>query len=362
VRGDGRLRVLSAGVDSLYLSVRGELWDGLLPALADIRALGDEDGAVVQLHDDDYAFLMRPHGWRGYPFWLSSPNVELMIGAAKPFPALYTMLHSAFIHSIGVETAVAEVERVLRADIIDGPVTLLPSRIDLYADVQGWTPRQSDFANFLCRGVSRRMFVEGPAQMHGQGRRLTGFVFGKGDVLARIYDKTVELRVRGQTWPALLWRDADPDRPVWRVEFQFRRRGLTSFGLGSGTDALERRQELWRYGTRWLSLRQPSPNAQRSRWPEREVWRALREVVIGSPCSPLVRERVRQADELRLVRGFTGYASSLAALHGDDDLTRALRRTTPLVLAHLSSRGVRFADLVARKRQRHLDVGRVDAA
>ncbi len=351
------VRILAAGIDTLYVSVRGDLWDGLLPALRNMVEMAGGETVAFSIRDAGPDFLLRPHGWRGYPFWISSPRFELCLGAAAPFPPAYVQLHAPYLHLLGVDDAVQEVEEFLAVDVFHGPLEMAASRVDVYADEQGWVPEPEDFHRFACRGVRRRMY-EVPAQLHAAGRRLSGFSFGAGEVLARVYDKTLEMQVRGSTWQETVWAERDPDRHVWRVEFQFRREALQSFGVRSVADALRARQGLWEYGTRWLSLRRPTRHTRCSRWPEAETWTQLRGARIGSPHSELVRERVRQADELRLVRGFVGYATSLTAMGSarDLELTGVLARDVPSARHYLAKRGVRFAEIVADKRRRRINL------
>ncbi|MHB8312014.1 MAG: hypothetical protein ACYDD0_01755 [Candidatus Dormibacteria bacterium] len=63
-----------------------------------------------------------------------------------------------------------------------------------------------------------------------------------------------------------------------------------------------------------------------------------------------MRELVRSADELRMIRGLVGYASSLAALGAAPGLGAALARTVPGDPSYLEWKGGDFADIVARKR------------
>jgi len=103
-----------------------------------------------------------------------------------------------------------------------------------------------------------------------------------------------------------------------------------------------------------ISLRDPVPDTNRSRWPEAPVWRALRGVRLGSPCCELVAERKEAAAKLRLLRGFVGYATSLAACDDVDDLEDALENVLPEVQAYLAKKGTRFDDVVAVKRELRL--------
>lgn len=347
-----KVNILSAGVDSLYVSAPGKLRDGLVEGLAAKRAeaAGAGEPAAFKL-PSGAGFVVKAHGWRGYPYWLSSPWLDMMIGAHEPFPPVYIQLRSAYLHQVGVEAAIEAVRRIVSADVLCEAEHMSVSRVDLYADEQGWTPQPADFRRFVCRAVRRRLY-EMPRQMHDSGRRLSGFTFGRGDLMARIYDKTLELSVRGQSWPELLWDGRDEDRPVWRIEFQFRRKALGEFSIRTETDLLASRQDLWNYGMTWLSLRRSGRHHDPSRWPEANAWAALRAAQMGSPRSGLIRGRIRQDNERRLVAGFVGYASSLAAVSGEEpDLGQALQRAGTLSRSYLAERGRDFGAVVRHKRE-----------
>ena len=80
------LRILSAGVDTLHCSVRGELQDGLLVFLEALKqeAQHSKESQVVTWGEHPLSIALRPHGWRSYPFWASSPHIEVAIGASSP--------------------------------------------------------------------------------------------------------------------------------------------------------------------------------------------------------------------------------------------------------------------------------------
>jgi hypothetical protein len=138
------------------------------------------------------------------------------------------------------------------------------------------------------------------------GGTFTGFVFGSGSVLARIYNKSLQARQRhDDAYPALLAeRNPDtfnPTRDVWRLEFQLRREGTTGFRLYTQPDVddddatieaelaaedlphlgtlprLFRYEDaLWRYlTTHWLRLVEEDGTANHSRWPVHPTWALL---------------------------------------------------------------------------------------
>ena len=377
------LMVLSAGVDALYASAVGAVAPCHLATAKGRKAdaAAEEQAVIWEPEGAGRAFLVRPHGWRGFPIWLTSPAMDVCMGGGRALPALYLWLQAPFIHQVGVEVAVGEAERVRMALVREpertadldrdwprpdcwppdplpptGPpplgASLNASRIDLYVDTQGWEPTREDFPRFVCR-AQRKTEFEGARQLHSRGRRLEGFMFGRGAIAARIYDKTLELASRGETWPHAIWKGVDPDRHVWRVELQFRRPALKSFRLKTVADVLTAREELWDYGMRWISLRVPNGDTNRSRWPEAPVWAALRETAMGSPRSELVRERREAASKLRLLRGFVGYATSLAACDKADDVEDAVG-ALPEVSAYLARKGMTFEDVVTVKREQRL--------
>jgi hypothetical protein len=295
----------------------------------------------LSLHGSAPDLMLRRYGWRGYPFWLSSPRYEIAVGATDPFPAAYLQLHAAHIHAVGIEAAVRDAEAMLHRDLFPSGCLALASRADVFVDEQGWIPRSNDFALFHCRALRRRMF-DVPRQQHGYGRQLSGFTFGKGDLLARVYNKSLEIAISGHAWPEMLWEGADVEQPVWRVEFQFRRPVLAAMGLNSLAAVLGHRQGLWDYGTRWLTLRTRISDTNRARWPVASEWLRLASASIGGSAAPLIRERVRRAELQRLTQGLVGYASSVEAMDGAQDLGEAIAGSVPTVRPYLAHRGETF--------------------
>ena len=121
----GDLRILSAGVDTLHFSVRGELQDGLLLFL---EALKEESQRTKELQvltwgEQSLSVALRPHSWRSYPLWDSSPNIEGAIGGSAPFPSIFIQARSAYLHSRGADQAVAQISEWLAANVMrDEPV------------------------------------------------------------------------------------------------------------------------------------------------------------------------------------------------------------------------------------------------
>ena len=350
-----QVTVLASGVDTLHVSARGQLRAEVVERLEDIRrqAQDSEDSVVFEFEKTGQAFLFRPYGLRGYRFWLSSPDFELILGVSEKFPAALLQLHAAYLHSCGLDLGFDLIDLLLRHDVFTHAPELTVSRLDLYADFQGWQPAYGDLHRLICQGRRRRSFEEA----FTSGRRLTGFMLGKGGLVARLYDKSEEIRRKGTVWHRDMWPNANPELPVWRLEFQFRRLVLSDFHLKSIGEVLASRQDLWRYATgTWLSLRRPTRDRQAKHWPEDRVWAAIRAVEIAPASTGVIRRRIEQAREETLIRGLMGYATSLGAVRGQDALRDALRDAIPLVSGYLQQRSRTFETEVRRKRNRLLTV------
>jgi hypothetical protein len=376
--------VLSAGVDTLVASVPDGLTTERLAEALEHRGMAQDSAetAVWEIPATGHTFEVLPHGFRRYAACLKSPAMQLRVGPEdENRPAVVIEWRSAFLHQVGAEAAVEEAEQVaayfcpvlgegseasppphLRLAAASAQMPgrgLTASRVDLYVDTQGWVPGHADFSRFVTWANHRRVLEE-PRQLHQEGREVSGFTFGRGAVMCRIYNKTLQLKKKGETWPTELWAGMDPDQPVWRIEFQFRRAALKDFRLDgeplhSVADVLAMRQALWEYGSEWLSLRVPTEDTNNSRWPAAPLWKEIQEVVIGSPCAELVRTRVREADEQRLLAGFCGYASSLAARGYGTRLSETLGRVQPAAEGYLRKKGRTFEKVTTHKRERVLD-------
>jgi hypothetical protein len=70
----------------------------------------------------------------------------------------------------------------------------------------------------------------------------------------------------------------------------------------------------------------------------------------------VVRQRLNQATEERLIQGLQGYLSALAALKGWRELPEALQRVRPLIESYLSARDRSWGGEVSRKAARQMSV------
>lgn len=343
--------MLAAGIDSLYISFKGEVDAAWLDAVALLKGRAQETGQPqVFLPVDDRKALVQPSGWGSYRYWLRCGDFDVFLGRGQSMPAAYARIASEFIHEVGPIRALADLKSFVGAPLDQVDETIC-SRVDIYADFQGWMPVSEDYHRFVTRSRRNTSHIA----VHHDGRRFTGFTFGRDAMVARLYDKSLEIAHSGKRWMHEVWGAGfDTSKPVWRLEFQLRREVLAECSLTSPEEVIALRPNLWAYAMQWLSLREPTPGATRTRWPVASVWSELKRSQAAVAYSPLVRIRIREHDESVLVRGLTGYASSLAAVTGVSDLDLAMLVSRRRVGEYMDATGRDFRELVLAKRGRKL--------
>ena len=236
------------------------------------------DGAALEWYGQD--FVMKASGAKGYEWIMENGDLNIRLAAearsGKVFPEVYVKFGSAFLWREGHENAWKATRDWLStwATLGKGKV----SRADLCSDFAIPLPEIDLGIELVSRG--RKRGKHGEVDMSEvanwqTGRKGTGYQVGKGDLMARIYDKREELLHTNKLWFEGLWRQNgwDGDAPVTRFEFQFRRKALKEFNVDSPEDLEWQRPELWAYATEeWMTVRECSADRNRARWPVKPFW------------------------------------------------------------------------------------------
>jgi hypothetical protein len=339
------IRVLLAGPDSLYFSCDAAISAEMRATLAVEKATAHVKASTERtVHCPAWlGARVCPQGARGgYAFLIETEDfsVKLLGERIQHRPGVYIELraHALHTHPAGpqgaCEAALGWVRERLFADqaetLSGGAIsfaTAKVSRADLHIDWQGgYTPTLSGAAEelqcFIRPGKTTWAF-------HGQGTHPTGYTFGRGQIQARLYNKTRETtQTANDAYAALLAARNDaayaPEQDVWRLEFQLRREGAKGFKLYAPPDeeddeaAIEaelaaedlqhigtlprffaRMHELFGYLTaHWLRLVVDTGATNRSRWPLHPTWAQLRE-----QFAHVAALHALDDDQRRLVRG-----------------------------------------------------------
>lgn len=336
---------LAGGVDALYLSGRTVLPQPFLDRLEQFRSLADQASATMPFDLGGECFAMAPHAFGRYRYCLDHADGRIGISPSLGLPAVRVQPRSAYLHTVGPEAAVARFRRVLEAECAE--ITFSVSRLDLYADYEGWGIGIEDRPRFVCRAGSVRTYEE--------DNRFTGFEFGRRSaktVCARIYDKTADVARTGADWWYDIWQWEPGSGVVIRVEFEWNREGLAEVGLTGVDETLAAVGSLWRYGTEeWLTHRSPIADGNRARWPVSSQWT---HVQAASPAQHTLRaERVQHAQRSGSLRNLApalvGYIVAFATLSGTTGIDETMSALARYLRYDEIRRNVEFGDRVRHR-------------
>lgn len=314
------------GVDSLYLSYPGQLSDSVDAELRDLKKLAqdrDDLAAKAQYKLGDHIFEVKDKSSGLFPFTIEDDAFQIRLSAhhAKSMPMAYVKVSSHYLsHKTPAETETHLRNLLYPLGEVSPPKV---SRIDLFVDFASSVDMEE---------WSRRAWVTKASSVsqYAQDQTFTGWLVGAGSALmARLYNKQIEIKKSGKTYLEPLWREAgwDAVQPVWRLEFQFKREVLDQLGLNSVPGVLDHLNGLWSYATtEWLKLTMPSETDKtRSRWPIHPLWLALSSIDWETQGGPLLREYspTRAPSEEWVARRALSAIASFGALIGAKDFDAA---------------------------------------
>lgn len=325
---------LICGVDSLYLSFQGRLKHLIEDKLSSLKELAqskspDESGQAF-LEVLDHKFEVRPKGSGNFAFVLDDNwfNIQLSSTNTSNMPLAYVQIKSELLTHHDLSEIIPHL--ILVIDEL-GANVLTPaiSRLDLYMDfycLNGFRIENIQIEQWKTRAIQIDRFH--------QSKRPSGWRIGKGNIMARLYNKTLEIEKSKKDYLKPIWEDRgwNLTSDVWRLEFQFRRHFFTEISetlisqwtIAKTIDFVS--PSLWQYGTGdWLQLVEVNPDdSNASRWPMHPAWQEFIEpCACGKPESirRVRKERVPEDDYL-FINGL-GAISSFMAREGISDIGEA---------------------------------------
>ncbi|MFA5845258.1 MAG: hypothetical protein WC971_10585 [Coriobacteriia bacterium] len=342
------LVVIHSGVDTLEASFRGHLSDELQERLE----LGKGEAQLRSVpHRFDVAgipFVINPAGLKPWRYVLSNEDLHLRLSPEHRLPTVSARLLTEGLASYGHEGGYAMAANLAASLGAGDPRGL--SRLDLFADWQGWVPSMAEMEHVVC-----------PAQYRGTHRSGQGmtYQFGRGGTVVRVYNKTAELAVSGKDWLRMAWaRDEryDPDADVWRFEVQYRRPALRRFDSERAEDAFARLGGLLASGLEWCELRVPH-GLSSDRWETDPRWRAIAEGSFAGEPLERVPEIRNTAQLHKLIPMLAGLTVSGAARLREPDFDIAWGLLGDHVWAYLEREDICFALQVEQRQRRFMGSG-----
>jgi hypothetical protein len=394
-------KVVAVGVDSLYMAFHIDLSKDLTDVLEAHKKWAQKGHrSIISLGGVRWTVKPSSAG-RRYPYLLSSEIalVGVSDSKSKNVPAIKLQLKSRFLWWKKNPAEAARWALGLAESLHEGkePPKFVLSRMDLCTDLVGIDFKGTDIEEFVMRPRRRTRFLREEkdrddkrdwtdsfggdedeterAEEHWSGLSLSGYVFGRGAVSCRIYDKTREISEasREKIWFRPIWARNGwvGSERVWRVELQLRRemlKELVSSTTGEllNIDDIDKLDTLvgalWTYGvggrsghTAWMSWRDPSEAKQKTRWPIREEWRTIQRAEWGGGSmveDDLLRWKQRAAQFEALVPQLAGLGTTMSALAGrrKDGRSFTLKELDGHVNAYLKKKNTTWDEEVETKR------------
>ncbi len=325
------VKILRNGIDSVYLSYKGELFEDIESKLKDLKqsaqsVLPMEKAKAIWVIGE-HCFEVKDKGSGYFPYVLedNSYRIKFSRAKAKQLPLAHVQVRSDWLTHKGIIHCKTELEHIIGTfGFIEEPENV--SRADLFVDfIAEVNIEHIQLAQWVTR-----------SKRHGQfhvDKVFTGYTFGLGgDISARLYNKTEEIKVSGKTYLYDLWRQQgwEDGQHVFRLEFQLQNRVLTEHDAKTIDKLLYRSGGLWRYCClNWLKLTIPNPQDDtQSRWPLHPLWQALADIEWSGSFEGVsipVRTSRIPPDSNLFEAGLSGL-SSYMAIHKIDDYEEAVPR------------------------------------
>lgn len=317
-------------VDAFYLAFKGTVAESVRAEL--MRTLEWAEGAeseapidIAAAHDaGELRGALSPHSRDGW--WLINSGLLRVIvdTSAKVKGWAVTVEPTALLLMLEGPRAALELARQAARAVLENVEEERVRRLDLCADVVGLQLAKLDPRAAVSHWRTKVVDISTVKRFWRTGKR-TGFVFGSGDAVCRIYDKTEHLRLglddakrdeEYSTWRMAGWNGVDD---VARAEYQFRGRLLDELEARDPEKVLEKLDALWSYATRkWLRFVELGTATRKERCTTAPAWRVVQDVVFRERV-PAPPERVRiptKPHARRAVSAMTNYCASAGALTG----------------------------------------------
>lgn len=259
-------KLLLSGIDSLYVSYYqdglGINWENLDYSKELLKQ--DRRREFINITVGGKKWALMPYG--SYPFAYVLRNEYFQVNLAKNnSPNCYVQFLSQALWTKGADWLHEWLVHWFYALGCKQTRSETISRVDFAFDFD-LPDIDFDLDHFVSRAVKDNIWRD--------HQEVQSFIFGAGDVVLRVYDKVAEIIQQSEKhWFYDLWGQ---NKNVWRVEFQIRRARLKMVGINSLAELNAFRGDILReLATGHTSLRLPTKDSNRSRWPYHPLWLGL---------------------------------------------------------------------------------------
>ena len=254
----------------------------------------------------------------------------------RVYPEVFAEMNSEFLWSNTYERAHEQLRKMVGtfAVIVGEKV----NRADACVDIADDLPILDLRKGVVTRALKKVDYHQ--IEHYTSGVRDTGYRFGAGSIMGRIYDKTYEAKHSHKEYFKDVWIPGgwDMKSNITRFEFQNRRPVLKEFGINSYDDLIKGLPDIWQYMTTiFLVLKQPNENdSNHRRWQTSALWNIVQGAGIRfGECKGFQRWKQKQAQIEPLMAQIVGLMASVIAIdsqirgeyHATDRLRATLKQT-----------------------------------
>jgi len=349
--------LLLRGIDSLEFGLEIDRYElAMEPFLETFKKLKEEaqmNRKEQSIRIGGIEFAIHPTGQKFYAYRLTCKDF-LIAFMDKEMPnnaPVHIRFLSSYLWSFGLQDALSNFMEWFSYFSVKVTKNKL-SRIDTCVDSDEIRFVQNDVKNVVTRAKCKtEHFVN---EEYIEGLVFSGLTVGRGNpLLARIYNKSLEINKSGKVWFHQIWleHDWDKNNEVWRVEFQIRRPALKELGITSCEDFLQKQNELWSYLTEnWLSLRSRT-DQNVTRMKVKRKWRLVQQAGMDYQPSPLIRKKIKEGNIQRLLDQAAGLMMSIASVSDHNNIEETTELLNSWFELKLISKDKTFE--VEKERRRH---------
>lgn len=354
---ESNLSFLRTGIDSLYVSLPGELTKESSIRLEELKLLAKspdhETTTLAQLEFEDHIFEVNAKGRGVYAYVLRNNWFEIQVSklGAELLPLMFVKISSELL-TLKPLSFITEVLFRIASTLGSHDKVINLSRVDLCADF---------VTSYPFHTISDNDWVTRARQINNYSvsRHYSGCSIGQGGkISARLYDKTLELQIKPRDYLEDIWRECkwNGSDKVWRLEFQFRRELLKELSVPSYPDLETGLSGLWHYATKeWLRLSIPTQDTNQSRWATAPIWQELQSAP-WTGTKRLLRADVHKgrlpSDKTLFENGLSGFTSYMAR-EGLSDYQEAIRAYFSSAIEYHNNRehftGIDFLSYINKK-------------
>ena len=275
-------KIIAAGIDSLNVGFNINRWlfDSEMAnklqyakESAGGKLFGGK-GVTVECCGQEFNMLAK--GSKGYEYVMHNDDIRLCLAErcqdGRVLPEVFVQLNSAYLWGKGYERAYNELLAWVGKFAVISSEKI--NRVDLCVDLETKLPVLDVKRDVVTR--SRKKVDYFQAEHYTDGLRDTGYRFGSGGIVGRIYDKSYEIKHTDKSWFNDIWKAGGHDgvSAVTRVEGQFRRPFLKEMSVNTYPELIQCTPDIWRnFTTEFISVRTPDINdSNNRRWPVSPFW------------------------------------------------------------------------------------------